>query len=174
MSKGFILVLCACAMALITLFGAARAQVPTSDDIVRKLVPAPQTRSIRGVTVTPGQEPEQPTINLYINFDFDSARLDTDGVLALRRLGTALKDPKLANYRFEIAGHTDAVGTVEYNQKLSEQRAKAVVDHLVFYSEVPAARLTSIGYGKSRLLDPAKPDDGVNRRVQITNAGVQR
>jgi len=172
--KGFALMLAACASALIALCVEAGAQTPTPDDIVRKLTPEPQTRSIRGVTVTPGQEPEKPTIDLYINFEFDSAKLDTDGILVLKRLGTALKDPKLVNYRFEIAGHTDAVGTAEYNQKLSEQRAKAVVDHLVFYYEVPAARLTSIGYGKSRLLDPSRPNDGVNRRVQITNAGVQQ
>ncbi len=74
-------------------------------------------------------------------------------------------------YRLEIAGHTDAVGTVEYNQKLSERRAKAVVNHLVAFYEVPATKLFVSGYGKSRLLDPTRANDGVNRRVQITNIG---
>lgn len=149
----------------------ASAQQPSSDEIVRKLAPVPSTRALRGVTVTPGQEPAQPTINLYINFEFDSARIETDGQLVLKRLATALKDPRLAGSRFEIAGHTDAVGTVEYNQTLSEQRAQAVADHLVDVYEIDPTRLVAIGYGKSQLLDPDKPEDGVNRRVQITNLG---
>jgi hypothetical protein len=37
----------------------------------------------------------------------------------LRRLGAALKNPQLANYRFKLAGHTDSKGSVDYNQKLS-------------------------------------------------------
>ncbi len=149
----------------------ASAQQPSSEEIVGKLVPAPVTRSLRGITVTAGQEPAKPTLDLYINFEFDSARLDTDGLLVLKRLGAALKDPKLAAYRFEIAGHTDAVGAAEYNRQLSEKRAMAVVDHLITAYEIDPARLVAIGYGKSRLLDPDKPDAGVNRRVQITNLG---
>lgn len=147
------------------------AQQPSSDEIVRKLAPTPATRSLRGVTVTPGQEPAQPTINLYINFEFDSARLDSDGQLVLKRLAAALEDPRLAGSRFEIAGHTDAVGTAEYNQTLSEERADAVADHLVEVYDIDPTRLVTIGYGKSRLLDPDRPDHGVNRRVQITNLG---
>ncbi len=70
--------------------GEARAQQPSSEDIVRKLVPPPMSRSLRGVTVTPGQEPAKPTIDLYINFEFDSAKLDNDGILVLKRLGNAV------------------------------------------------------------------------------------
>src|SRR5262249_46171062 len=109
----------------------------------------------------------------YINFEFDSARLLNDGVLVLQALGAALKDPKLSNGYFEVAGHTDAVGTIEYNQKLSEDRANAVVDYLVANFKISPGRLNAVGYGKSRLLDPSRPTDGVNRRVQITNVGPQ-
>ena len=149
----------------------AVAQTPSSEEIVRKLVPPPLTRSVRGVTVTQGQAQEKPSIDLYIPFEFDSARLQTDALLVLDRLGEALKDNRLAKYRFEVAGHTDGVGTVEYNQKLSDSRARAVADYLVAKGGVSGSHLKSIGYGKSRLLQPLRPDDGVNRRVQITNLG---
>jgi outer membrane protein OmpA-like peptidoglycan-associated protein len=149
----------------------SRAQVPSSEDIVNKLAPAPLTRSIRGVTVSPGQSPERPSIDLYIPFDFDSARLLTEGTLILDRLGAALKDPLLARSRFEVAGHTDAVGTDDYNQKLSELRAKAVVDYLTRKFNIAGDRLVAVGYGRSRLRNPAKPTDGINRRVQISNLG---
>lgn len=159
-------------VALVGGVGGVHAQnQPSSDDIIKKLTPAPMTRSLRGVTVEPGQAPTKPTIDLYINFEFDSAKLDNDGILMLKRLGVALKDPRLAVFVFEIAGHTDAVGTEEYNQALSEKRAKAVVDHLAVFYEIAPSRLKSVGYGKSRLRDPSRPNDGVNRRVQITNVG---
>ena len=55
-----------------------------------------------------------------------SAELQQDAQITLQQLGTALKDPSLAKYSFTIAGHTDAKGSPEYNQKLSERRAEAV------------------------------------------------
>jgi len=157
--------------AVLALFGMASAQTVSPEDIVRKLTPQPQTRSARGVEVIPGNEEEKPSIDLHVSFEFDSAKLDTDGLLMLKRLGMALKDPRLDGYRFEIAGHTDAVGSDTYNQALSERRAAAVRDHLIFYYDIDAKRLIATGYGKTRLLDPSKPTDGINRRVQVTNVG---
>ena len=84
-------------------------------------------------------------------------------------MGTALRDPRLAAFSFLIAGHTDAKGGVEFNQKLSERRADAVRSYLIAQFGIAAERLSAKGYGKSQLLDPANPEDGVNRRVQIIN-----
>ena len=159
-----------CALA-VGFSGSAWAQDISSDDIVKKLTPLPQTRSPRGVEVIPGKEDEKPSIDLHIGFEFNSARLDTDGLMVLKRLGLALNDPRLDGYRFEIAGHTDAVGSDAYNQDLSERRARAVHDSLAFYFDIDPDRLTVVGYGKTRLLDPSKPTDSINRRVQITNIG---
>jgi outer membrane protein OmpA-like peptidoglycan-associated protein len=171
MSRRLVL-LSASFLQLISGLSEVQAQTPSSDEIIRKLTPPPLIRSIRGITVTPGQEAAKPTIDLYINFEFDSAKLIGESILVLQRLGTALSDPKLTDYHFEVAGHTDAVGTIEYNQTLSLERANAVVDYLIVNYRIPRDRLTAIGYGKSRLLDSSRPDDGVNRRVQITNVGL--
>ena len=150
---------------------------PSSEEIIKKLEP-PKTspsrslRPNRGVKVDEGPNSDAPpSINLYINFEFNSDKLGTDAQISLRNLGLALKDPRLAKFRFLIAGHTDAVGDVAYNQTLSERRAKAVQDYLVFHYGIEAGRVKAVGYGKSQPLDKANPTSGVNRRVQIVNEG---
>jgi outer membrane protein OmpA-like peptidoglycan-associated protein len=131
----------------------------------------PRVRSLkRGVTVEGAQEEQPLSISLYVNFEFNSAELTSDARITLDRLGGALSDPKLAEFSFMIAGHTDAVGGDEYNQQLSERRAAAVRDYLIGHFKIDGARLAAKGYGKSQLLDPSRPEDGVNRRVQIINA----
>ncbi len=83
-------------------------------------------------------------------------------------LGKALSDSSLRGARFEIAGHTDAVGSVEYNQRLSEARAGTVRDYLLAHAGLDPQKLVAIGFGKLKLYDTANPTAGINRRVQIT------
>jgi len=109
-----------------------------------------------------------PSINIKVFFEFDSAILKPEALEVLDSLGEALTYGDLNNYRFQIAGHTDAVGSDDYNQKLSEQRAKAVLDHLVIKFGIDASRIDPVGFGESQLLDPADPKGDINRRVQVT------
>jgi outer membrane protein OmpA-like peptidoglycan-associated protein len=69
--------------------------------------------------------------------------------------------------QIELRGHTDNQGTKDYNQKLSEARAKAVVDYLVERG-IDRSRLTSIGYGKSQPIADNATSEGrqQNRRVE--------
>jgi outer membrane protein OmpA-like peptidoglycan-associated protein len=145
------------------------AQEPSTEDVVKALVPTKKLRSPRGVTIQ-GDE-SSPSIDLHIPFEFNSDKLTTEAMLTLKRLGAALKDPRLSNYKFKIAGHTDAKGSAEYNQKLSERRAASVRNYLIFQYDLEPERIETAGFGKSQLLDPAKPEDGINRRVQVINIG---
>lgn len=111
---------------------------------------------------------EAPSINIKVYFEFDSAILKPEARGVLDNLGKALTSGELQNYRFEIAGHTDAVGTEAYNLDLSDRRAKAVLDYLVVNFGIDARRIETVGYGESRLLDPGDPEGDVNRRVQVT------
>jgi outer membrane protein OmpA-like peptidoglycan-associated protein len=130
-------------------------------------------RGQRGVIVEGVVPSDQPnSVNIYINFAYNSADLSSDARITLEGLGNALRSPDLEGFNFMIAGHTDAKGGVEFNQRLSERRATAVRDYLTSQFGIPAARLASRGYGKSQLLDPDHPEDGVNRRVQVINAGA--
>src|SRR5450755_2370540 len=93
----------------------AQAEQPTAEDIVKAL----KTRSFRGVQIEPGTESKPPSIDLYVNFKFDSAELEPDALLVLRSLGQALKSQELKDARIQIVGHTDAKGSETYNQILS-------------------------------------------------------
>ncbi len=70
----------------------------------------------------------------------------------------------------QILGHTDATGTPEYNQRLSQRRAEAVKDWLVKRYGMNASRLETVGKGSSELLVPATgsvDDQAPNRRVEV-------
>ena len=114
-----------------------------------------------------GQERRDPSISLQVQFTFDSADLLPQGRRQLDELAIALNDKALLVAGFELAGHTDRVGDADYNVKLSMARAEAVKAYLAQVHGVAPARLQTIGYGFSRLLDAANPGSPVNRRVEV-------
>lgn len=61
----------------------------------------------------------KPNIDLEIQFDYNSADIAKTSVPSVQALGKALSDPSLKGSTFVVAGHTDAIGTEEYNQGLS-------------------------------------------------------
>ena len=102
-----------------------------------------------------------------IFFEFDKATILPQSKPELKKLIDILSDyPYLT---IQISGHTDNVGTDNYNQKLSEQRAKSVVDYLVD-EKVDPARLSFKGYGSTRPVTTNETDIGrsKNRRVEFT------
>ena len=112
--------------------------------------------------------PEAPAVvNLWVNFAFDSADLTTDARITLDELASALRGPRLEGKSFILAGHTDAVGTADYNQSLSERRAKAVRDYLVSPGQVSPDRLKAEGWGFSRPMNADDPKAAENRRVEV-------
>jgi outer membrane protein OmpA-like peptidoglycan-associated protein len=68
-----------------------------------------------------------------------------------------------------LGGHTDAAGSDTYNQELSEKRAEAVKRFLSEKFKLPAESLVAVGFGKSKLKNPANPLSEENRRVQVVN-----
>ena len=82
-----------------------------------------------------------------IHFDFDKSTLKPEARTILKRNIQILKDNPNAHVR--IAGYTSASGTEEYNQKLSERRAKSVEEYLISEGIISPDRLTMIGYGET-------------------------
>jgi outer membrane protein OmpA-like peptidoglycan-associated protein len=82
-----------------------------------------------------------------VHFDFDKSTLKPEAQIILKRNIQLLKDNPNAQVR--IAGYTSAAGTEEYNQKLSERRARAVEKYLISEGIIAPDRLTTIGYGES-------------------------
>ncbi len=101
-----------------------------------------------------------------ILFDFDKAVLRREAELNLAKVAVILQQyPEMHIY---VEGHTDNIGTEEYNQKLSEARAKAVYDFLASQG-VDAGRMETAGYGFSQPVASNETEEGrqKNRRVDL-------
>lgn len=99
-------------------------------------------------------------------FDFDKSNLLQQSYNELVKLIELLnRHPKM---KIEISGHTDNRGTSEYNQRLSEDRARAVTNYLIDHG-IDGRRLTYAGYGKSRPVTTNDTEEGrqTNRRVEV-------
>ena len=138
-------------------------QQATKEDLIEKLTPPapPTTRSLRNLV------PKPVNVDLSVNFDFDSARLQASSKSLLDNLAQAMNSERLSQLKFKVEGHTDAKGKNDYNQELSARRAAAVQAYLVGQN-VPAERLQAEGKGASELLVPEKPLASENRRVRIS------
>lgn len=105
-----------------------------------------------------------------VNFDYNIHALRQDAFPLLDEAVAMLK--RHPDVRVEVAGHTDYNNTDAFNQRLSERRAKAVMDYLVSEG-VPAARLTAKGYGESQPIADNTTEAGQakNRRVELRVLG---
>jgi len=106
-------------------------------------------------------------------FDFDKSVLRPDGKKAI---DDALAKIQGTDLEMVIAtGHTDSIGTEQYNQRLSERRAEAVKQYLVSKG-IPASKVTTIGKGESQPVATNKTKEGrqKNRRVDIEFKGVKK
>ena len=140
----------------------------------RSFIDSLRTRSARSLTIEEREKAaaiakERPSIDLEINFDFNSATVGTKAVPVLLTLGRAMSNDELKGTIFFLNGHTDAKGSFEYNQALSERRAEAVKRILFEQFNLPTANLIAVGYGKTQLKNKLQPFAGENRRVQIVN-----
>lgn len=112
---------------------------------------------------------ERPSLDFEIYFPFNSSSLQKSAMATMQRLGEILGDPALRDRGFLIAGHTDAKGSPEANQIVSQRRAEAVKAYLAKTFGIDAGRLHVIGYGKEQLKDTGQPFASINRRVQVIN-----
>ena len=113
-------------------------------------------------------------ITVQIQFALNSSIIRPESYATLGSIADALHHPILWNYRFAVVGNTDATGTRAYNLKLSQERADAIVEALSTTFGVSANRLEAVGLGQEALQVPGKPDDPINRRVQIFNIGTMK
>ena len=114
-----------------------------------------------------------PTIRLPIFFEFNSAQLRPEASQLLDKVGAALASGELETFRFSIEGHTDSIGSPQYNANLSAERAAAVQNYLLAKG-VPRNRLGTIGHGAAAPVAPNDTEEGRqrNRRVEIINLGA--
>ena len=110
---------------------------------------------------------EQIKLKEKIEFETDSAKILPQSSGVLDEVVQVMKDhPEIEHIR--IAGHTDAQGAHDHNQKLSDARAASVKQYLIDHG-VAADRLASKGYGQDRPIADNNTEEGraQNRRVEI-------
>lgn len=142
----------------------------TADQFAAILQPKSKIRTrslVAGEGSEPGSAGSGVVPDLRIQFPSASAELTSEAKATLAELGKALQRDELSTLRFEIGGHTDAKGSDKYNQQLSQKRAASVVSYLTKDFGIAPDRLRAEGYGEKALADPASPDSGVNRRVEV-------
>lgn len=106
-------------------------------------------------------------------FEFNSATIRPEYYADLDKLGRVLTQPQYAEYRLEIEGHTDSIGSEPYNQHLSERRARSVKGYLVERFAIDPQHLVVRGYGENQPIAANTTSDGrdKNRRVEAVNLG---
>ena len=159
-------------------FEVAQAQeAPSSEMILRKLQRAPSAKiaperkvSRQALKRRPDLRRIAPSIDIQaINFAFGSAAIPRSERWKVQEIAEALNQlmDRNPDEVFLLEGHTDAVGTRQANQSLSQARAGQLKRDLVRYFGVPGYNLDTVGYGEDFLLVPTLSENWRNRRVTL-------
>ncbi len=120
---------------------------------------------MKNILMTPIEVGERVSLdNIY--FDFDKATLRPESSPQLNKVVAFLKDNK--KIKIQLDGHTCSIGKDDYNQKLSEDRARAVLEYLT-ENGIKEKRLSSFGFGETKPRETNEKESGreKNRRVEF-------
>lgn len=108
-------------------------------------------------------------VRLNIEFDFDKADIRPRYHDELKKVGDFMNQYPDVNMALE--GHTDSIGTDEYNQRLSQRRVDSVKKYIVDKFNIDGKRIKATGYGESRPIADNSTDEGRqrNRRVEAVS-----
>jgi len=121
----------------------------------------------------PPPAPPQPPSRYTVLFDTGSASLSNQATSTIQQAAANYRSQSGANVL--VAGHTDTVGSADYNMALSQRRANAVTAGLVS-TGVPRVAIISQGYGETNLPQPTADQvpDQANRSVKIAVVHMAR
>jgi outer membrane protein OmpA-like peptidoglycan-associated protein len=144
----------------------------TEDRLLEALTPSGDVtkRSLR-VKATGAALPmppaQRPSASLLVTFHTASSELTDQARQQLDIVGAALKNDRLASYRFTVEGHADPRGDPQSNLVLSQHRAGSVRSYLVDAHGIDPQRLVAEGKGDRELMNRTQPTSPENRRVTI-------
>jgi len=153
----------------------AKALCPARPIAEMKPEPKPQPIPVPIAEAKPVPKPEPKVVEKVIlledvHFDLDKSTLTKEAQTILKRNIQVLKENP--NAKIRIQGHTSAIATEEYNQALSERRAKSVEEFLVKEGGIAPNRLSEIGYGETRLEKPEPNPEITESGAAKTNRRV--
>ena len=134
---------------------------PAPKVVIKPPPPPPKVVKV----VTPPPKPKKIIVLRGTNFEFDSAKLTPEAQVILDNQAAVLKEESI---KVRILGHTDSIGTEEYNLDLSERRARSVEEYLRSKG-VDDSRMEIEGCGFSQPVAPNDTKEGraKNRRVEF-------
>jgi OOP family OmpA-OmpF porin len=123
----------------------------------------------KAMAAAPTPEPESvpvekevvDTFELLVEFEFDKSDVKSVFEPQFREIGAVLTESP--DISMTIEGHTDWIGTDDYNQSLSERRANAVKQKFVEEYGISANRIETIGYGEKRPVATNETSEGRQR-----------
>ena len=149
---------------------AAEAEAPVAAPVSKpeaEATPAPQAEApLKPVPAAePTAEMMKYCVALKIEFDIDRAEIRPQYNEEVAKVGDFMK--KHPTTTAVIEGHTDEVGSDDYNMQLSQKRAESVVKYLINNFGIDASRLSARGYGKTMPVSDSKTDEArqKNRRI---------
>ncbi|MBB4843507.1 outer membrane protein OmpA-like peptidoglycan-associated protein [Paucibacter oligotrophus] len=147
----------------ILLFSAC-AQTPPIPKAKPEKYTAVQVNQFRALGFVETDEGWELNLNTNLLFEFDSDRLQPHHIASIQRVAQAMQASGIEAIRIE--GHTDNVGSPDYNQRLSQRRAHAVAQTLV-EAGMKAAQMQVKGFGAQKPITDSKSEAGraQNRRV---------
>ena len=132
--------------------------------MVEQKVEVPPPPAPAPVVVPPPEPTPKPVIiekgrqTLNVEFDFDKSIIKKGYYQDIDNLAGVMK--QYPDLNVVIEGHTDSVGTAEYNKKLSQERADAVKKYMVENGGIDANRIKAEGFGEDKPIASNKTKDG--------------
>ena len=102
-----------------------------------------------------------------IEFDNGSSELKTSMYVDLDKLSDFLLDNP--DFKLKISGHTDSDGGYDFNMDLSNNRAKAIAEYIIYFGNIAEARIETFGFGSTQPIveEKTEEDQALNRRVEF-------
>ena len=147
------------------------------NDVVRapKIVtpkPAPRKAAVKTAALPTKSDANhaaaKPQGGYFIQFAFNSFDLEPEFEEHLGRLAKVLSAPAMEQTCIRVTGHTDTVGSEEYNKKLSQNRAVIVATRLSELGEISPERIQIAAEGETSPLPDIDGEDALNRRVEFS------
>jgi len=151
--------------------GKIKALCPARPRAEMKPEPKPEPKPVPRPEPKPEPKVAEKVILLEdVHFGLDKSTLTKEAQTILKRNIEVLKENP--NMKIVIQGHTSAIATEEYNQELSERRAKSVEEFLMKEGGIAPDRLSEIGYGETRLEKPEPNPELKESEAAQTNRRV--
>jgi outer membrane protein OmpA-like peptidoglycan-associated protein len=140
--------------------------------ILTYIFPAPLVPATATTPAVPAPKPVVMIFDTAALFDFDKSDLKPEGKEHLKAYREQAKEQLSRADKIKVSGHTDNIGTADYNMKLSQRRAKTVADYLKSVGVTTKMEVAGEGMSRPMFDNRTKEGQAKNRRVEVEIFGL--